>query len=274
MELLARLWITMSDPDFFISRPARNDVSQSQQDIQLKVWKELAISKQILMRMATDVLKLDPECTQEELKVALEGALKKVAKADTDLLSAKEEAKVAITALEKKLAASEQSLAIAQTAAAEAKAAHEGAVQQVANQRAAAATELQKVKDRVEERDKALKAINKALADTPENVLKKMGVLKKQKQQEADLRRDIESALNKLRTEKNQLDQKLADLLRNGTALAGGHRDLHALTLQLHEQLQPLVGDVKSLPAIPELDAKLLEAFEQPADSNPKRPAR
>jgi hypothetical protein len=42
-------------------------VSQSQQDIQLKVWKELAISKQMLMRMATDVLKLDPECTQEEL---------------------------------------------------------------------------------------------------------------------------------------------------------------------------------------------------------------
>jgi len=84
----------------------------------------------------------------------------------------------------------------------------------------------------------------------------------------------FKTPLNKLRTEKNQLDQKLADLLRNGTALAGGHRDLHALTLQLHEQLQPLVGDVKSLPAIPELDAKLLEAFEQPADSNPKRPAR
>ena len=164
-------------------------MSQVQQDIQLKVWKELTISKQVLMRMATDVLKLDPECTQEELKEALEGALKKVTRADADLFNAKEEAKVAVSALEKKLAASEQSLASAQQAATEARAAHEGAVQQIANQRAAAATELQKVKDRLTERDKSLKAISTALADTPENVLKKMGVLKKQKQQEADARR-------------------------------------------------------------------------------------
>jgi chromosome segregation ATPase len=249
-------------------------VSQSQQDIQLKVWKELAISKQILMRMATDVLKLDPECTQEELKEALEGALKKVAKADADLFNAKEEAKVAITALEKRLAASEQSLAIAQKDAAEAKAAHEGAVQQITNQRAAAATELQKAKDRLAERDKALKAINTALADTPENVLKKMGVLKKQKQQEADARRDVESALNKLRTEKRQQDQKLADIQRNSATLVGKYRDLHALTLQLREQLQPLVADATSLPSIPELDATLLEAIEKPADGNEKRPAR
>ncbi len=95
-------------------------MSQTQQDLQLKVWKELAISKQILMRAATEALKLDPECTQEELKEALEGALKKAAKADTDLFNAKEEAKVAITALEKKVAATEASLAIAQKAAAEA----------------------------------------------------------------------------------------------------------------------------------------------------------
>jgi chromosome segregation ATPase len=248
-------------------------VSQSQQDIQLKVWKELAISKQMLMRMATEVLKLDPECTQEELKVALEGALKKVAKADEDLFNAKEEARVAISALEKKLVASEQSVAIAQKAAAEAKAAHEGAVQQITNQRAAAATELQKVKDRLAERDKSLKAINTALADTPEGVLKKMGVLKKQKQQEADARRDVEAALNKLRTEKRQQDQKTADVLRNGATLAGRYRDLHALTLKLHEQLQPLDGDAKSLPAIPELDTSLLEAIEQPTDSNLKGPA-
>jgi chromosome segregation ATPase len=249
-------------------------VSQSQQDIQLKVWKELAISKQMLMRMATEVLKLDPECTQEELKVALEGALKKVAKADEDLFNAKEEARVAISALEKKLVASEQSVAIAQKAAAEAKAAHEGAVQQITNQRAAAAMELQKVKDRLAERDKSLKAINTALADTPEGVLKKMGVLKKQKQQEADARRDVEAALNKLRSEKRQQDQKTADVLRNGATLAGRYRDLHALTLKLHEQLQPLVGDAKSLPAIPELDTSLVEAIEQPMDRDLKQPAR
>ena len=35
-----------------------------------------------------------------------------------------------------------------------------------------------------------------------------MNVLKKQKQEEADLRREIESSLNTLRTEKKQADQK------------------------------------------------------------------
>jgi colicin import membrane protein len=249
-------------------------VSQAQQDLQLKVWKELAISKQVLMRAATDALKLDPECTQEELKEALEGALKKVAKADSDLFNAKEEAKVVITALEKKVAASEELLAMAQKTAGEAKAAHEDAVQQIANQRAAAARELQKVKDRLAEREKALKAINTALADTPENLLKKMNTLKKQKQEEADARRQVESALNALRTEKRQQDQKSADVLRNGATLVSRYRDLRALSLQLHEQLQPLVEDAKSLPQIPELDAELLEAIEHPAERNVKSPAR
>jgi colicin import membrane protein len=250
----------------------RDDVSQAQQDLQLKVWKELAISKQILMRAAADALKLDPACTQEELKEALEGALNKVARADADLFNAKEEAKVAIAVLEKKLTATEQALAIAQKAATEAKAAHDAVLTQIANQRAASADELQKVKDRLNERDKALKAINKALADTPENVLKKMNAFKKQKQEEADARRQVESALYTLRTEKRQQDQKLEDVLRHGTSLVSRYRDLHALSLQLHAQLQPLVEDAKSLPAIPELDAKLLEAIEQPADRNARNP--
>jgi chromosome segregation ATPase len=248
-------------------------VSQSQQDIQLKVWKELAISKQMLMRAATDALKLDPECTQEELKAALEGALKKVAQADTDLFNAKEEAKAAIAALEKKIAATEERLSAAQKAAAEATAAQEEAEQRMANQRAAAARELQTVKDRLAEREKALKAINTALADTPENILKKLSTLKKQKQEEADARRQIESTLNTLRAEKRTQDQRSTDVLRNGATLASRYRDLHALTLQLVEQLKPLVADAKTLPVIADMDKDLLEAIEQP-DAKSKRTGR
>jgi chromosome segregation ATPase len=241
-------------------------VSQANQDLQLKVWKDLAVSKQILMRAATDALKLDPDCTQEELKEALESALKKVAKADTELVTAKKEATVAITALEKKLAESEHERAIAQKAAAEAKAAYEGAIQQMANQRAAAASDIQKVKDRLSERETALKAINTALADTPANVLKKMSTLKKQKQEEADARRQVETSLNALRSEKRQQDQQLTDALRNGATLVSQYRDLHALSLKLREQLESLVSDATSLPVIPELDTKLLEAVEKPAE--------
>jgi predicted ribonuclease YlaK len=112
----------------------------------------------------------------------------------------------------------------------------------------------------------SLKAINTALADSPANVLKKLNTLKKQKQEEADARRQVESALNTLRTEKRQQDQRLADVLRNGATLVSRYRDLHALSLKLHEQLQPLVEDAKSLAEIPELDTKLLEAMEQPAE--------
>ena len=112
----------------------------------------------------------------------------------------------------------------------------------------------------------SLKAINAALADSPANVLKKMNTLKKQKQEEADARRQVESALNTLRTEKRQQDQRLADVLRNGATLVSRYRELHALSLKLHEQLQPLVEDAKSLPEIPELDTNLLEAIEQPAE--------
>lgn len=243
-------------------------MSQVQQDVQLKVWKELAISKQILMRAATDALKLDPECTQEELKVALEAALKKVDTVDVELSAAKQEASVAIAALEKKLAASEQALVTAQAAAAEAKAAHDGVTQQMANQRTAAATDLRKVKDALAEREKSLKAINTALADTPASIVKKLSTLKKQKQEEAEARRQIEATLNALRTEKRQQDQKLTELQRNGATLASRCRELHALSLNLRERLDPLIEDAKSLPEVPGLDAKLLEGIEQQADGS------
>jgi chromosome segregation ATPase len=133
----------------------------------------------------------------------------------------------------------------------------------MANQRAAAATALQQVKDRLIERETSLKAITAALADTPANVLKKMNALKKQKREDADARRQVESALNTLRTEKRQQDQRLADALRNSATLVTHYRDLHALSLNLREQLQALAADAKGLPEVPELDTKLLEAVEQ-----------
>jgi hypothetical protein len=44
------------------------------------------------------------------------------------------------------------------------------------------------------------------------------------------------------------------------------YRDLHALSLKLREQLEALAADATSLPVIPELDTKLLEAVEKPAE--------
>src|SRR5690606_275400 len=72
-----------------------DDVDQAQLDLQLKVWKDLAISKQILMRTAASALKLDPDCSQEELKEALEKTIKRGEQADAEVLAAREQAKQA-----------------------------------------------------------------------------------------------------------------------------------------------------------------------------------
>ena len=49
------------------------------------MWKEITVSKQMLIRTATDALGLDPECSEEEFKAALEKGLKEIAAADTRL---------------------------------------------------------------------------------------------------------------------------------------------------------------------------------------------
>jgi ethanolamine utilization protein EutA (predicted chaperonin) len=84
-----------------------------------------------------------------------------------------------------------------------------------------------------------------------------MNVLKKQKQEEADLRREIETALNTLRNEKKQQDQKAAA----GEKLAPQYRELHEISVKLHERATAALPDAKDLPVVPELDAKLLESL-------------
>jgi colicin import membrane protein len=233
-------------------------VDQAQFELQLKIWKELAISKQMLIRVVTDALKLDPNAKTEELRPAFDAALKKVAQADIEVAQAKEQAKTAIADIEKKLATTQQAQAAAEAKVAELTAALEKANTQIATERATSSNEVQKLKALVAEKDKQLKAINTALADTPENVVKKLKALKKEKQDEADARRQVESSFTSLRAEKQKLDQRLNEV----TKLITQHRELHELTLKLRDQLKPLVAEEKDVPSVPELDTKLLETIE------------
>ena len=245
-------------------------MNQAQLELEVKVWKELAISKQVLMFSAAEALKLDPSCSQEELKQALEGVMGKIKEADAKVLNAQEQARTAIAELEKRLAATAQAQGIAEATVAGMLEAKEKSATQIATERAAVAKELKQLKDRLAEKEKALKTINTALADTPENVIKKLRVLKKEKQDEADSRRRVEATLNEVRKEKRQQDQQLKDARENSGKLVVQYRELHALSATLHEQLKPLIADAKDLPAVPELDAKLLEAIEQP-EAKPKK---
>lgn len=238
------------------------NVDQPQLELQLKVWKELAISKQMLMKTATDALKLDPACSPNELKDAIERFIAKIAQADADAANAQENAKHSIAAMEKKLEVSAKAQAAAEALAADLQKKQELAREQMAHERASAAKEMQKLKERLAEKEKALKAINTALADTPEGVLKKMNALKKEKQKEADDRRQVEASLATLRKDKQQQDQKLTFLQTSSAKLITQHRDVHAVALQLQERAKTLAPEATDLPVLPELDTKLIEEIE------------
>lgn len=241
-------------------------MEQAQLELQLKVWKELAISKQVLMRSATDALKLDPNCSQDELKVALDTVIRKIAEADSSVQVAQEQAKQSVATMERKLAAAEKAQAIAIAAAEEIRIAQENANKQMATERANFTKEMQQMKNFVAEKDKAMKAINTALADTPENVVKKLKALRKEKQDEADGRRLVEANVATLRKEKREQEEKLKEGQEKTTKLITAYRDTHALSAKLHEQLKPLVK-AEELPPLSELDKVLVGDAEPEAET-------
>jgi colicin import membrane protein len=239
-------------------------VDQAQLEVQLKIWKELAISKQMLIRVVTDTLKLDPNAKTDELRQAFDAALKKMAQAEIDVTTAREQAKAAVAEIEKKLSVTLQAQAAAEARVVELTAANEKAIAQILLDRTTAASDMQKLKASLAEKEKALKAVNTALADTPENVVKKLKALKKEKQDEADARRQVETSFNAVRTEKLKLDQRLAEVAK----LVTQYRDLHAITVTLRDQLKPLVPEEKDVPVVPELDTQLIETIEQGPSKN------
>jgi len=214
------------------------------------------------MRSAAESLKLDPDCSQDVLKKALEAAIKKGNDADGAMAKVQSEARIAVSAAERKLEAAVKAQTIAEATIADLVAKQENASQAMAVERASAAKEVQKLKAQLAEKDKALKAINTALADTPENVIKKMNVLKKQRQEEADARRAVEASFGTLRKEKQTQDQEFTAAKANTTKLVSTYRDLHTAAAAIHEQLKPLVTDDSKLPALPSLDANLLDDIE------------
>jgi len=253
-------WTIIRAP--FLPNPKVTDVDQAQLELQLKVWKELAISKQVLIRGAAEALKLDPNCSHDELKEALEGVLKKIAAAEAQVAETREQAKQQVAALEKQLQAAAKAQSTAEARAAELQKNLENMQQAVAIERQSTANEIKKLKAAVAEKEKEIKAINTALSDTPENVLKKLNALKKEKRQEAELRKQEEATANALRADKRKLEQQLAEAKKNATTLAKQYRDLHATTEKLHE-IAAAAKDAKDVPSVPTLDEKLLEAIEQ-----------
>lgn len=248
-------------------------MAETDAELQLKVWKDLAISKQMMIRAATDALKLEPNCTQEEFKQALEAAIKRSIEAEAEVVKAGERSRLAIEAVEQQLADTRKTLKTTEVARDEALAEQQKLQQQIVEERNTVANETKKLKDSLVEKERALKAINSALSDTPENVLKKMKALKKEKMDESDARKQAEEAISTLRKEKQKLEQSVKEMQAaqdNAAQLAANYRELHTLCGTLHEQLKPLVEDAASLTAVPVLDSALLESIEKVGEPEEK----
>ncbi len=248
-------------------------MDQAEFELQLKVWKDLAISNQVLIKTATDALGLDPDCSRDVLKRELEIGVKKIIDAEASVGSAQQQAGQAIAVMEKKMAESEKARNIAEAQAAAMLSAKQEAEKAMAVERDAHFKAMKNINAQLAEKERAVKAINKALADTPENVVKKLKALKKQKMDETAARKIVEGEAATLRKEKRNQEQRITELqaaLEESARLVTQHRELHELCTTLYNQLKPLV-DKADLPALIKLDEKGLESLEKAAKEAAKK---
>ncbi len=220
-------------------------------DIQLQVWKDLAISKQVLMSAATDALGLDAECSTDELKAALDQAIKRANEADINIKQTRENADTEIADMQEQLEAAQKAQREAEAKVDSSEKARTAAEHQLNAGKADNAEALKKAKAEVTRKQNELKAISKALADTPENVVKKLKQLKKQKMDEANAKKDVEKKLQNLRKDHNKLEADLETqkaLVEKAAELAAKYRELHALCSTAAEK----AGDDIEVPAIDE----------------------
>jgi uncharacterized phage infection (PIP) family protein YhgE len=229
-----------------------------QSDLDLKIWKELAISKQLLIKTATDALGLPSECGDDELKVALEESIKKVAEADARILAARVENEVKLADIQKQLRNSELARKEADESNAKFRAAIEIAESALADNKVSTAQEVQSLKATAEEKTKTLKRVQMILADTPENVVKKLKALNKKKFDETTARKRAEDDARSLKKAKQELQAELDEITAKSEKLTESLRELKDFSEDQYTQLKGLVEDEAELKSLPEIDDELL----------------
>jgi len=227
-------------------------VSSTDTEQQLRIF-----SKQMLMNEAASALKLREDCTADELRSALDAAVKRSREADENMAATRAKAEEQIQEMKRDVrtvekarndALGERDKAIADKATSE---------QQLLNGRRDNAEALKKAKRQVDDKQRELKAINSALADTPENILKKLKVLKKQKFDESNAKKLAEDANRKLKKENKEKKQELESLQglsENSAKLVEAYRELKRWADEAKDKL----GENDEVPALPEFDESVL----------------
>lgn len=242
-------------------------------ELQLEVWKDLAVSNQMLIGAATDALGISSECSMDEIKDAIIKAKNHSNQADSSIEQIKKETQKAIDEVNAKIVQAEKARTEAVAAAEKAKQAQQAAENRINAGRGANALALKKIQLQMAEKDKSLKQINKILADTPENVVKKLKTLKKQKIDESNARKKAEDDARKQKLEKQKTEQEFKEMKESVQLFSGlveQIRELKSFSESQYDQLKSLVKDSKSLKKVPKLDEELLESIEKLATDSEK----
>ena len=237
-------------------------MSQTTEDIQLQVWKDLALSKQLLANEVIKALDLDTTVSAAQLKDALNKLIDRANHADANIKSAREKADASINDMRTELKTSEKARMAAEGAIDKATADRESAEKALAAGRETNSDAVRKAKDELAKKERELKNINTALADTPENVVKKLKTLKKQKLEENTARKAAEAMARTQKKDIKDLNEQLEErkkLLEQSGQLVEQYRELRTAA----EALKEKVGD--DADALPIQDDKLLEGIEMAA---------
>jgi chromosome segregation ATPase len=233
-----------------------------QSAIDVDVWKEIAISKQMLIRSATDALGLDPECSEEEFKAALEKGLKEIAAADTKVATAKVEIQQTIDDLTENLESTQKTLKTTNEELAAAKAEIEKLRGVIEADRKVSSEEIKKLKGQVDEKSKALKNVNTILGDTPQNMAKKIKALNKKKHEDTTAKKRIEDELKNVKKERTEKTKKAEAKEAQAKAILKGYKSLETYCDEQYDKLKELVEDEKTLTTPPRLEEDLYSDLE------------
>jgi len=245
-------------------------LEQADIELQLKVWKELAVSKQMLMQKATNLLGLSKDCSSEEFENALNKNATQVKAVQSELKKEQETSAKIIEDLQAQLKASQQLNNQLEAERDDLQASIKKAEEQVIAGKEANADELKKIKSQLAEKQKEIKQITKVLADTPENVVKKLKALRKEKLDEANARKKAEDLNRKVKKEKDTQEIELKQVqasLEKAVELADKYQELDSFANKQYDLLVAASKDKDSVEKVPKIDEATIELIKE---SQPK----
>lgn len=235
-------------------------MDQEKTALELKIWKELAASKALLMKTAIEMLGLSADCSSEVFQKALHQCIRQGSNSQKHIDSELKEIRTNKAQLEQRLKRLQGNLEGLQLAVETANTQKESLEKQAELARDAHGKEVKKLIAALDQKQREVKSINTALSDTPENINKKIKKLIKEKHDISLLQKRIEAEVRTLRKTNKQLEAQAAldkQRLEKSEKLAEDYKHLHTVCLQQHTHLQQVAKDPEQLETPPDISVHL-----------------